>query len=48
MIPTIIILGIILIAVIFAIKHVKKKGTSCECGCGSCPSTTCSSHNIKK
>ncbi|WP_099202978.1 FeoB-associated Cys-rich membrane protein [Miniphocaeibacter massiliensis] len=48
MLPTLIILGIIIVAVVFAIIHVKKKGTTCDCGCSSCKINSCSPKGKEK
>lgn len=47
MAATIIVGAAIVIGVIFAVRHVKKKGT-CSCGCGSCPmSSSCGKKKTK-
>ncbi len=35
---TVIVLGVLLVAVYFAVKHVRKKGVGCDCS--SCPSAS--------
>ncbi|WP_297810184.1 FeoB-associated Cys-rich membrane protein [uncultured Finegoldia sp.] len=36
-IADIVVLIVIAVAVVFAIRHIIKKGGSCDCGSGSCP-----------